>query len=120
MKYKSSWYFLLSITLALTLPVFFSSVSYAQQNQPKPAAQNQQKPAAQKPKMVFLGEFDAGQPNAGIFKLFDPTDEVVCYVLMPATASRKEVNGTWVYEANSLGSISCVKVNIPKSDVIRK
>lgn len=63
--------------------------------------------------MAFLGEFDAGQPNAGIYKLFDATDEVLCYILMPSTALKKQVDGgIWVYEGNSLGSISCVKVSL--------
>lgn len=70
--------------------------------------------------MVFLGEFDAGQPDAGIYKLFDPTDEVICYILMPHRANRREIGGAWAYEANSLGSISCVKVTIPRSDVIKR
>ena len=92
-----------------------SSVSFAQQ---KDAGKN---PSPSKPKMVFLGEFDAGQPNAGIFKLFDPTDEVLCYVLMPTSAIKKQVEvGVWAYEGNSLGSISCVKVTIPRSDVIKR
>jgi hypothetical protein len=33
--------------------------------------------------MKFLGAFDAGLPNVSIIKLLDPTDEVLCYVLMP-------------------------------------
>lgn len=86
-----------------------SSVSFAQQKNPS------KKNSAEKPKMVFLGEFDAGQPNAGIYKLFDPTDEVLCYILMPTTALKKQAEGgVWVYEGNSLGSISCVKVNLKK------
>lgn len=86
-----------------------SSVSLAQQKD------TGKKPLPSKPKMVFLGEFDAGQPNAGIFKLFDPTDEVLCYILMPTTALKKQAEGgIWVYEGNSLGSISCVKVNVKK------
>ena len=86
-----------------------SSVSFAQQ---KDAGK---KPPPSKPKMVFLGEFDAGQPNAGIYKLFDPTDEVLCYVLMPSVASKKQAEGgMWVYDGNSLGSISCVKINLKK------
>ena len=92
-----------------------SSVSFAQQKDTK------KNPPPSKPKMVFMGEFDAGQPNAGIFKLFDPTDEVLCYILMPTSAIKKQVEvGVWAYEGNSLGSISCVKVTIPRSDVIKR
>jgi hypothetical protein len=97
------------------LCVGISSVSFAQQKD------TGKSPAPSKPKMVFLGEFDAGQPNAGIFKLFDPTDEVLCYILMPTSAIKKQVEvGVWAYEGNSLGSISCVKVTIPRSDVIKR
>lgn len=29
--------------------------------------------------------------------------------LMPELASRKQVNSNWIYDANAIGSISCVK-----------
>jgi hypothetical protein len=68
-----------------------------------------------KAKMIFLGEFDAGQPDAGIYKLYDPTDEVLCYILMPTNSTRKQVEpGKWAYESNTLGSISCLKVQAQK------
>lgn len=68
----------------------------------------------EKPKMKFLGAFDAGQPNVSIIKLLDPTDDVLCYVLMPDHAARKQVDkDTWTYEANSVGTISCLKVMVP-------
>ena len=67
-----------------------------------------------KPMMKFLGAFDAGLPNVSIIKLLDPTDEVLCYVLMPDHTSRRQVDTEkWVYEANSVGSISCLKVRMP-------
>ena len=82
-------------------------ISFAQQYNPG------KKNLTEKPKMAFLGEFDAGQPNAGIYKLFDASDEVLCYILMPSTALKKQVDGgVWAYEGNSLGSISCVKVSL--------
>jgi len=62
--------------------------------------------------MIFMGEFEAGQPNAGIYKLYDPTDQVLCYVLMPEVSNRKQVGSVWTYEGNSLGSLSCVKVQV--------
>ena len=92
-----------------------NSVSFAQKNS------SSKKPPVEKPKMIFLAEFDAGQPNAGIFKLFDPSDEVICYILMPTSALKRQVEvGVWAYEANSLGSISCVKVTLPRTDVIKR
>lgn len=67
-----------------------------------------------RPKMKFLGAYDAGQPNVSIIKLLDPTDDVLCYVLMPDTASRKQVDkDRWTYEANTVGAISCLRVMVP-------
>ena len=62
--------------------------------------------------MIFLGQFDAGQPNAGIYKMYDPSDQVLCYILMPELSNRKQVGNLWTYEANTLGSLSCVKVQV--------
>ena len=48
-----------------------------------------------------------------IYKLFDPTDDVVCYVLTPDIAGRKQNEaGVLIYEGNSAGSISCLKVKV--------
>jgi len=67
-----------------------------------------------KPKMKFLGAYDAGQANVSIIKLLDPTDDVLCYVLVPDIASRKQIEGgKWTYDANNVGSISCLKVMVP-------
>lgn len=66
--------------------------------------------AQTKPKMTYMGAFDSGQASVSIHKLFDPTEDVVCYLLMPDQAGRKEgVNGGWIYEGNSVGAMSCVK-----------
>ena len=53
--------------------------------------------------------FDAGQPQTIILKLHDDKADVLCYVLMPELASRKQVNSNWIYDGNTIGSISCVK-----------
>lgn len=74
-------------------------------------AQNPQ--VGQKVPMQYVATFEAGQPGAGIYKLYDASDDIICYVLMPDTASRKQVEGKWVYDSNSLGSISCLKANSP-------
>ena len=69
---------------------------------------------AKKPQMKLLGVYGAGQPNVSIVKLLDPTDDVLCYVLMPDTAARKQVDvDKWTYEGNNVGSISCLKVLVP-------
>lgn len=62
--------------------------------------------------MQFLGAFDSGQAGVNIYKLFDAPEHVVCYLLMPEVVGRKPVdqNGEkWIYDGNTVGSISCVK-----------
>lgn len=69
---------------------------------------------AKKPQMQFMGAYDAGQPGVSIYKMFDPTEDVVCYILMPEVVGRKPVDGgKWIYDGNSVGSISCLKVKLP-------
>ena len=75
---------------------------------------------AQKVQMQYIATFEAGQPGAGIYKLYDASDDVICYVLMPDTASRKQVDGKWVYDSNSLGSLSCLKANSPSKSLVKK
>lgn len=73
----------------------------------------QDKKVAEKPKMQFMGAYDAGQPGVNIYKMFDPTEDVVCYIMTPEAVTRKEVQaGKWVYEGNNIGSISCLKVKL--------
>jgi len=67
-------------------------------------------PAPVHKRMTVVDVYDAGQPQAIILKLFDPGSDVVCYVLMPEQAARKEVGSKWIYEGNAVGSISCVPV----------
>lgn len=67
-----------------------------------------------KPKMKFMGAFDAGQTGASIYKMLDPTEDVVCYILAPDVAGRKVVGrDKWIYDGNAVGSISCLKVRLP-------
>jgi len=73
----------------------------------------QEKKANEKPKMKFLGAFDAGQAGVSIYKLFDQSDNVVCYVLAPDAASRKQTSEGLIYDSNSVGSISCLMVKVP-------
>ncbi|WP_353431450.1 hypothetical protein [Polynucleobacter sp. MWH-UH23A] len=95
--------------LGIALISFCTSIAIAQINQPH-----------QKNQMQYIGTFEAGQPGAGIYKLYDPSDDVICYVLMPETASRKQVDGKWVYESNSLGSLSCLKANSAPKSLVKK
>lgn len=90
--------------LLLVLIILSSSCSVFAQNKTPP----------EKPKMQFMGAYDAGQAGASIYKLFDPTEDVVCYILAPEVASRKPVEGDkWIYDGNSVGSLSCLKVKLP-------
>lgn len=67
---------------------------------------------AQTRKSLKLVEvFDAGQPQTIILKLYDDKADVLCYVLMPELAARKQINSNWIYDANTIGSISCVKLS---------
>lgn len=65
---------------------------------------------AQSRKSLQLVEvFDAGQPQTVILKLYDPQADVICYVLTPERAARKQVEDSLVYEGNNIGAISCLK-----------
>lgn len=65
--------------------------------------------------MQFLGGFDAGQQGVNIYKMYDASDNVICYMLMPEVVGRRNADdsGTkWIYDGNTIGSISCVKTRI--------
>lgn len=65
------------------------------------------------PRMKPMGKFSAGVPNAGIYKLFDETDNIVCYVLMPnSLETKREGGGELTYNGNNIGSISCVRIDV--------
>lgn len=64
------------------------------------------------PKMQYMGKFDAGVPNAGIYKMYDASDDVVCYILMPDLPVIKRIQQGVMYEGNSIGAISCLKVRV--------
>lgn len=62
--------------------------------------------------MRFMGKFDAGVPNAGICKLYDETDDVVCCIRMPYLPVTRSIPQSVMYEGNSIGSIGCVRVKV--------
>lgn len=93
--------------LALSLLLTAGQAQAAGKGAPPPQAA----PAPdQLPRMEFLGKFSAGVPGAGIYKLFDRTDGVLCYALMPDRHLSQETPSGLAYSANGLGSISCLKV----------
>ena len=80
---------------------------------PLAGAQQKKTPISREtPKMRFLGKFDAGVPNAGIYKMYDASDDVVCYILMPDLPVTRQIAQGIMYEGNSIGAISCVKVKV--------
>ena len=72
-------------------------------------AASDEKNKVQKAQMRFIGTFESGYKDAGIYKMVDTSDDVICYVLMPDNSSNRIVDGKLIYEANNVGSISCVK-----------
>lgn len=110
----------LMVSLVPLIILMGATTAYSQMQAPvaPPAAQAPQdagaamiNPPIQRPRMMVLGVFDAGQPGVGIFKMFDPSDHVLCYALMPEVAGRKVVGKSIVYDGNSIGSISCVVID---------
>lgn len=68
--------------------------------------------------MTYMGAYDSGQAGVSIHKLFDPTEDVVCYLLMPDQAGRKEgVGGGWIYDGNSVGAMSCIRTKVQVSNI---
>lgn len=99
----------LTCLMAAMLFLMGSASTFAKDNKAEEKSKT-----TEKPKMKFLGAYDAGQPGVNIYKLLDPTEDVVCYVLMPEVAGRKPVDGgKWIYDGNTVGSISCLKVRVP-------
>ena len=86
-------------TLTALVTVLLCTNLYAQTKSEPPKKQ----------KFEVLGIFESGQPDASIFKLYDKSSNVICYLLTPDLAIRKSGEAGWSYEGNSLGSLSCVK-----------
>ena len=76
--------------------------------------------STQKAQMRYVATFESGQPNASIYKQYDASDDVICYILMPDSAIKKQLDGKLVYEGNNLGSLSCLKANSPAASSIKK
>ena len=75
---------------------------------PGASAQVQQ-PMQQRKPLRLVDIFDAGQLQTVILKIYDAEADVICYVLTPENASKRQINELWTYEGNSVGSISCLK-----------
>lgn len=87
----------------LLLPILFFQTNVAVQAQTSSPKINEQ--------MRFLGAYNAGQPGVNIYKMFDPVEDVLCYIMMPVVAGRRQLeNGSFIYDGNTIGSMSCMKI----------
>lgn len=63
------------------------------------------------PQMQFKGAFASGHKDFNIYKMFDPTEDVLCYIMMPTQATKKDNEiGQVFYDGNSIGALSCFKI----------
>lgn len=63
------------------------------------------------PQMQFKGAFSSGHKDFNIYKMFDPIEDVLCYIMMPTAASKKDNEiGQSIYDGNSVGALSCFKI----------
>ena len=85
-----------------SIPVFVmlaASLSYGQQA------------ANQIPQMQFQGVYATGHKDFNIYKMFDPLEDVLCYIMMPTLASKTDTPaGQIIYDSNTIGALSCFKI----------
>lgn len=83
----------------LVFIMFATSQSYGQQ------AVNQL------PQMQFQGAYATGHKDFNIYKMFDPLEDVLCYIMMPTLASKTDTpTGQIIYDSNTIGALSCFKI----------
>lgn len=70
-----------------------------------------QSSAGQLPQMQFKGAFSSGHKDFNIYKMFDPSEDVLCYIMMPTLATKTDMpSGQITYDGNSIGALSCFKI----------
>lgn len=70
-----------------------------------------QQPANQLPQMQFQGVYATGHKDFNIYKMFDPLEDVLCYIMMPTLASKSDTPaGQIIYDSNTIGALSCMKI----------
>ena len=70
-----------------------------------------QSSAGQLPQMQFKGAFSSGHKDFNIYKMFDPSEDVLCYIMMPTLATKTDTpTGQITYDGNSIGALSCFKI----------
>ena len=83
----------------LAFVMFATSLSYGQQA------------ANQLPQMQFQGVYATGHKDFNIYKMFDPLEDVLCYIMMPTLASKTDTPaGQIIYDSNTIGALSCFKI----------
>lgn len=66
---------------------------------------------SQLPQMMFKGAYTTGHKDFNIYKMYDQTEDVLCYIMMPTLASKKDTEtGQIIYDSNSIGALSCMKI----------
>lgn len=70
-----------------------------------------QSSSGQLPQMQFKGAFSSGHKDFNIYKMFDPSEDVLCYIMMPTLATKTDTpTGQITYDGNSIGALSCFKI----------
>lgn len=66
------------------------------------------------PQMQFKGAFASGHKEFNIYKMYDEIEDVLCYIMMPTNASKRDNDiGQIIYDGNSIGALSCFKIFAP-------
>lgn len=70
-----------------------------------------QQAASQIPQMQFQGVYATGHKDFNIYKMFDPLEDVLCYIMMPTLAAKQDTpSGQIIYDSNTIGALSCIKI----------
>ena len=65
-------------------------------------------------KLDWVEEYEGPVVSSAISKAIDRKEIVICYILHPDNVRGDAGRGTQTYDANSLGSISCVHIPAEK------
>ena len=76
-----------------------------------PFSVNAQQTVNQLPQMQFQGVYATGHKDFNIYKMVDPLEDVLCYIMMPTLASKTDTpTGQIIYDSNTIGALSCLKI----------
>lgn len=71
-------------------------------------------------KLTLIGKFSTGLQNVMITKVYDESANVYCYIYAPQIVGNKLTVDGYAYEANGVGSISCVNAQVKTSSAAKK